>query len=307
MLDVTRLILLRELHMRGSMNAVARALNFSASAISQQIAQLEREAGSPLIRHVGRGVQLTPQALVLVEAAAELANTLERAETNLQRFHETVRGTVRIAVFQSAALALIPTVLHELSVHFPAVRLEMVQKEPAEALQGAWSREFDLVIAEEYPAHSAPWLPGLHRATLTSDIISLAVPADSPITNLLDAASSAWVMEPVGIASRHYAEQTCRRAGFEPDVRFETADLQAHIRLVESGNAVALLPGLLWRGRPSECRFIDLAGHPRRHVFMVTRESGALSPAVNAVQRILLETAGTAPRENLESAVDSRD
>lgn len=291
MLDVNRLILLRELHMRGSMTAVARAMNFSPSAISQHIAQLEKEAGQPLIRHIGRGVQLTPQGLALADIATELVNVLERAEATLQHFHETARGTVRVAVFQSAALALMPAAMRELGTRFPEVRVEMVQKEPAEALHGTWSREFDLVIAEEYPAHSAPWLPGLHRETLAIDDITLAVPAESSIVALHQASHSAWVMEPPGTASRHFAEQLCRLSGFEPDVRFETADLQAHIRLVESGNAVALLPGLVWRGRTPLCRLVEIDTHPRRTVFMVMRETESSAPAVDAVRRVLKETA----------------
>ena len=301
MLDVNRLILLRELHMRGSMTAVAQALNFSPSAISQHIAQLEKEAGQPLIRHIGRGVRLTPQGLALVDVAAELANILERAEADLQRFHETVRGTVRVAVFQSAALALIPAAMRELGNRFPEIRVEMVQKEPAEALHGTWSREFDLVIAEEYPEHSAPWLPGLQRETLTADAITLTVPIESAITTLAQTEHAAWVMEPPGTASRHFAEQLCRRSGFEPDVRFETADLQAHIRLVESGNAVALIPGLVWKGRIPECRLIEIDTHPRRNVFMVMREAESASPAVNAVRSVLKEVAKAASSEHDES------
>jgi DNA-binding transcriptional LysR family regulator len=82
-------------------------------------------------------------------------------------------------------------------------------------------------------------------------------------------------MEPRGTASRHWAEQVCRVAGFEPDVRFETADLQAHIRLVESGHAVALLPDLVWGGSAPSVRTVDLPGAPRREVFTSARRVGA--------------------------------
>ena len=94
-------------------------------------------------------------------------------------------------------------------------------------------------------------------------------------------------MEPHGAASRHWAEQACRSAGFEPDVRFETADLQAHMRLVESGNAVALLPDLVWVSREARIRQVDLPGRPHRTVFTAMRESGAGHPAVAAVREAL--------------------
>jgi DNA-binding transcriptional LysR family regulator len=294
MLDVNRLLILRELHMRGSMAAVAEALNFSSSAISQQIAQLEREVKQPLIRRVGRGVQLTPQALLLVESAAELADILERTETELLHFHDTVSGTVRVAVFQSAALALIPTTLREMTRRHPDVRVEVVQKEPAEAVRGAWSREFDIVIAEEYPAHSRPTQPGLNRDDLLKDEIQLATPPGSSILQLDEAAELPWVMEPPGTASRHFAELTCRTAGFEPDVRFETADLQAHIQLVETGNAVALIPTLLLRGRASETHMVRLESRPERTIYTVRRDAARQAPASDAFLELLRHTASVA-------------
>jgi DNA-binding transcriptional LysR family regulator len=103
----------------------------------------------------------------------------------------------------------------------------------------------------------------------------------------------AWVMEPRGAASRHWAEQACRSAGFEPDVRFETADLQAQIRLIESGNAVALMPDLVWTGRGTTAQLIRLPGDPHRTVFTSVRRSSAKRPAILAAREILAETAAS--------------
>ena len=94
-------------------------------------------------------------------------------------------------------------------------------------------------------------------------------------------------MEPRGTASRHFAEQACRTAGFEPDVRFETADLQAHIRLVESGHAVALLPDLVWGGRTPSVSLTSLDGSPVREVFTSVRESSRERPAILALRDVL--------------------
>ena len=279
MLDVNRLLLLRELAIRGTMAAVAEALAYSPSAVSQQLALLEKETGAVLLRKSGRGVQLTPQAEILVAAAEKLSNILESAEAELAGSQTVVSGRVRVAVFQSAALALMPPALLTMAAEHPEVRVEMVQKEPEEALHGTWSRDFDMVIAEQYPEHSAPWLSGLDRRDLTTDAIRLAVPTASGVMTLADARDSAWVMEPRGAASRHFAEQTCRLAGFEPDVRYETADLQAQMRLVESGNAVALMPDLIWTGRTPSCRLIELDSSPRRTIFIAQREAGRQSPA----------------------------
>ncbi|GAA2855799.1 transcriptional regulator [Actinoplanes cyaneus] len=293
MLEIRRLILLRELAVRGTLAAVAEALNFTPSAVSQQLSQLERETGTVLLRKAGRRVQLTPQAEVLVASVDEVLDTLERAEARLKAAATRVTGTVRLAVFQSAALAFMPAALRLTAARFPDVRVEMTQREPEEALRETWARDFDMVIAEQYPAHAAPHHPGLDRRDLTTDAIRLALPAESeslrPVGSLASARDMPWVMEPRGAASRHFAEQLCRRAGFEPDVRYETADLQAHIRLVETGNAVALIPDLVWAGRSTSCRLLELDEAPRRTLFTAQRVAGAESPAARALREILGE------------------
>lgn len=295
MLDVRRLRVLRELKLRGTLAEVALALNQSPSAISQQLAQLEREVGVELLRKTGRRVALTPQAEILVEHTTAVLERLEQAESELGVFLGSATGTVRLAVFQSAALALLPGVLTLLADEHPALRVEVTQREPETALYETWIRDFDLVVAEQYPGHAAPHHPELDRVPLTTDAIRLAVPPSAlsrtPITSIEQAAASPWVMEPRGAASRHWAEQTCRSAGFEPDVRFETADLQAHMRLVESGNAVAFMPDLVWTGRSTPAELIDLPGSPHRTIFTAARRASVRNPSVLACRDALERTA----------------
>ncbi len=302
MLDIKRLRLLRELHLRGTLADVAAALQYSPSAISQQLALLEKEAGVPLLRKVGRRVQLTPQAEIMVAHTTQILETLERAEADLSASLSTVTGTVRLAVFQSAALALLPDMLTAMAQAHPEVRIEVVQREPEAALYDTWARDFDLVVAEQYPGHAAPLHAELDRTTLTTDAIRLAVPAEGvvggmarvfpkPITGITDTAILPWVMEPLGAASRHWAEQTCRLAGFEPDVRFETADLQAQVRLIESGNAVGLMPDLMWTGGAPKLTLLELPEHPRRTVFTSARLASRMRPAILACREILQQTA----------------
>jgi len=294
MLDLKKLRLLRELHLRGTIAAVAQAASYSPSAVSQHLAQLEREAGVELLRKSGRGLRLTPAAERLVERTGDLLDVMERAESELRTSGEDVVGTVRAAVFQSAMLALMPAALEAMRLVAPDVRVELVQREPETALRETWLRDFDLVVAEQYPSHAAPHPPGLDRQALTTDAIRLAVSAGEhgDITSVAHARGVPWVMEPRGAASRHYAEQLCRIAGFEPDVRFETADLQAHVRLVETGNAVAFLPDLIWWGaEPTGCRLVSLPGSPRRTVFTSARQSGSDSPAIAVFRRVLAQVA----------------
>ena len=292
MLEMKRLRLLWELDARGTVVRVAEALNYTPSAVSQQLALLEREVGTPLLRRVGRTLELTAAADALVAETEELLAGLERAETAAHRVRGEVAGSVRVAAFQTAVLAIMPQALRRLRTDYPNLRVEMVQHEPETALHETRVRGFDLVVAEQYPGHATAQFAGLDHAPLTYDAIQLALPrlgagdADFDlVTSLEGAAALPWVMEPRGAASRHWAEQACRTAGFEPDVRYETADLQAHVRLIESGNAVALLPGLV--RAESRLRMVDLPSDPHRTIFTASRLSNAESPAVLAVRESL--------------------
>jgi DNA-binding transcriptional LysR family regulator len=298
MLDVRRLRLLVELSDRGTLSAVADALSYSPSSVSQQLSQLEREAGVPLLVQVGRRVQLTPQAEVLVGHARAVLDRLEEAESEVARSLTTVGGTVRIAVFQSAAHAVVPQALTLLRAEHPALRVEVTEREPDVGLFEVSARDFDLVIAEQYPGHTRAHREELDRVHLVADTIRLALPphpssrrAAPSDRSLIAAATMPWVLEPEGTASRDWAEQLCREAGFEPDVRFETADLMAHIRLIRSGNAVGLLPDLVWAGEAPSVSLVDLPGHPEREVFTSTRLAAAARPAVVACRDALARAA----------------
>jgi len=306
-LDVRRLVLLRELSIRGTMTAVARAMNLAPSSVSEQLALLERETKTVLLRRAGRTVQLTEAALALVERTDPILDALEQAEAALVSSGEDITGRVTLALFQSAALTLLPPVLTLLRTQHPGLRLEVVQYEPETALHETWARDFDLVVAEQYPGHAAPHWPGLDRRPLLQDELQLAVPASleadrlrggrsvapgEVLSALLEYRPLPWVMEPRGTATRHWAEQVCRSAGHEPDVRYVSADLQSHLALVESGNAVALLPGLMLVDSPARLRRVRLQGQPMRSVFTSTRSSSAGSPAVVAVRAALEKVAG---------------
>ncbi|WP_062293171.1 LysR family transcriptional regulator [Demequina phytophila] len=292
MLDLTRLVALRELALRGTIAAAADALGYTASAVSQQLAALEREAGVPLTIRAGRGVVLTPAGERLVARTHELLDTMEVAEAELHADSARLTGTVRLAVFQSAALTLVTGALLRLRESHPDVRVVVTQTEPEEAFADTWAREYDLVVAEEYPQHSAPHYPGVVRRPLVRDELLLAVGGDwAGASSVRDLSQAAWVMEPHGTATRHFAEQTCRLAGFEPDVRFASSDLQAHVQLVEKGLAVAILPGLMVAYSGIDARLMPLEGGPRRTVFAAMRATSRLDPAVEAV-RLALEAEG---------------
>jgi DNA-binding transcriptional LysR family regulator len=291
MLDVRKLRLLLELHARGTVTGVAQALSYSPSSVSQQLAALEKETGVQLLHKVGRRVQLTSQAEILVRHTADILDLLDQAESDLAASPTTVTGVVRIAVFQSAAHAVVPRALSILADEYPDLRVEITEREPERGLFEVSARDFDLVIAEQYPASTRGLRADLDRVELATDAIRLAT-SDAPdarvrATSLAETAGLPWVMEPQGTAARTWAVQRCREAGFEPDVRYETADLIAHIRLIRSGNAVGLLPDLVWAGERPSVRLIELPGSPRRTVFTSARRSSANRAGVVACRDAL--------------------
>ncbi|GMA37594.1 LysR family transcriptional regulator [Demequina litorisediminis] len=287
MYDVTHLRTLREFAVRGTLQATADALGYTSSAVSQHLSALTREAGTALTRRVGRRLVLTSAGAALARSAEDVLGALERARAGVAATLASPHGTVRLAIFQSAALALVPRTLTLLSRNAPEVRVEITQAEPAQALEDTWARQYDLVVAEEYPHHSAPHHSELVRETLVRDEIALASALANPVREIGAAAAMPWVMEPLGAASRHFAEQACRVAGFEPDVRFETADLQAHLALIAAGHAVALMPGLMVASAPVGVALTSLAEPARRTVFAAFRGSSRTDPAVSAVREAL--------------------
>jgi DNA-binding transcriptional LysR family regulator len=282
MLDLRRLRLLRELARRGTITAVAEALSYSPSAVSQQLAALEKEAGVRLLEPAGRRVRLTPQGDLLVARTQVLLEEMERAEAELaQSLNETV-GTLRVAAFQTAVLALLPHALSQLARQHSSLRVEVTELEPEVALPALAAGEFDLVLGEEYPGQPLPRPRETERHDLLTDELRLITPAGWSERSLPSLASRPFVMEPVGTTAREWATAACRQAGFEPDVRYTSTDLQIHLRLAESGLAAALLPDLSGAGDRQDVLTHRLQGRPRRQIFSTVRRGAARHPKVQA-------------------------
>lgn len=284
--DLRRLRLLHELSVRGTLSAVAEALAYSPSTISQQLAQLETDAGVALLEPDGRRVRLTAQGEALAAHAARMLEADERMRSELERMQPSL-APVRIAAMQSAVHGLVPRALALLAVEAPGLRLEVTELPPEEGLFELAARGFDLVVAEQYPGHTREHREGLERTLLGKDEIRLASSADAEASVLSDLRDHAWVMEPVGTAARQWATQQCRAAGFEPDVRYELSDLTAHVRLIASGHAVGMLPDLMFAGEHAPVRLASLPGEPRRQVFTAVRRGAAARSGIRAVQTAL--------------------
>src|SRR5215216_5219884 len=218
MLDLRRLRLLRELHERGTISAVADALQYTPSAVSQQLAVLEREAGVPLLQRSGRGVRLTDAALVLVRHAGALLDRAELAEAELAAAAGSVVGRGRIAAFQSVALHLAAPAMQALARQAPGLHCELVEAEPEESLPALALGDFDLVIADEWQHQPLARPAGVDRHDLHRDPVRLVVPEDHPVARrhprtvpLAELADEAWTTGHRGTAWQEVIEHTCRR------------------------------------------------------------------------------------------------
>lgn len=289
MYDIRRLRMLLEIHERGTLAAAATTLHLTPSAISQQISTLEKEVGAKLLRHVGRRVQLTEEALIVVEGASAILREMDAIGTRVAQLSGEAAGRVRLALFQSAAIALLAPALEHLREHAPKVVLEVDQIDPESGLALTRSREFDLVIAESYPHHYIPEHPELHSDLLTQDAIHLVVPTDSAVTCLEEATQLPLVLEGRHNTSRTWAINQCRAAGFEPEIRFDIEDLHTHISLVEAGFCAAILPEFVTSRYVDDekIRLIDLPHSPHRKIFVASRVDTAAQPALVAVRQAL--------------------
>jgi DNA-binding transcriptional LysR family regulator len=169
MLDVRRLRVLHQVAVHGSLAGAARALAFTPSAVSQQIAALEREVGMPLLERLGRGVQLTDAGAALVERTEAILGELARAEADLAAVSERRAGVLRIGAFPSSGYGLVPAAVLELSERFPGVELRLVELEPEESVPLLRLGELDLAIAFECDYVPLTLDAGFEAVTLDSE------------------------------------------------------------------------------------------------------------------------------------------
>ncbi len=292
MLDLRRVRLLRELHARGTIAAVADALQFTPSAISQQLAILEREAGVPLLERAGRGVRLTDAALTLVEHADALLERAALAEADLAAAAGTVTGRARIAGFQSVTLNLAIPAIEALARDAPRLRCELVEAEPEPAIPALALGDVDLVLADEWQHGPRRLAAGLERHDLLEDPVHLALPARHPAARrqrdavpLAELADAIWVTGHAGMGWDEMTVRTCREhGGFDPDIRHRTNDATVSLALVARGLAVAMLPDLPLPGRTQGIAVRRIAeGEVSRAIFAVTRAADAARPSTQAL------------------------
>ncbi len=291
MLDLHRLRLLRELEALGTIAATAGALGYTPSAVSQQLAVLEREAGVKLLVRAGRGVRLTDAGRVLAAHATTLLAAAEEAEAELAQRAPAIGGTVRVAAFQTAMLQLVIPAVAALAVAHPQIRVEVVEAEVEKALPALRRQRIDLLIADEYDGLPRERHADLRRARLLREQVRLVLPADHPLARrqrsppLADLSRAVWSSAQVGTGHHAMVRNACRSlGGFEPDLRHASNDLLILLELVRATGTIALLPDLVHTTSDDSVAVRTPAeGAIHREVHALTRRTGTTRPALAAV------------------------
>ncbi|GGQ60615.1 LysR family transcriptional regulator [Kitasatospora griseola] len=278
MLDVRRLRLLRELAHLGTIAAVADALAFSPSAVSQQLSVLEREAGVPLLERTGRRVALTPAGRNLVRHTEAVLELLERADAELAHARSGLAGPLRIGAYPSAVRALVPAALAELASRHPELEAMVSEVDPAGVAAALRAGELDLALVHEYDL-----VPGEPEEGITLTGPVFAEPmylAARTAGALADHRHSPWISAPPGTLCHELTRRACQAAGFSPRVRHRVDDFAAQLALVAAGQGVALVPHLGTGHCPPNVVLTRLPIHRRTRTAF--RAGAAAHPAVAA-------------------------
>ncbi|MCW2976949.1 MAG: transcriptional regulator, MarR family [Actinomycetia bacterium] len=307
MLDVRRMRLLLEVAEQGSMSAAADALNYTPSAISQQIATLEREAGVALVERGPRSVTLTDAGRALVEHTAIILQRLEDAETEIRAIAGLEGGRLRLATFRTAAETVMADAVRLFHKLYPEVELTLTEGEPEEYLPQLVGGGFDLALTFEYDTVRALRFESLEQVQLLEDPMDIMVPADHPAAadeaiDLEQLSDESWVGSTSSSSVHEFTVNVCRSAGFEPRISFETDDYHVAQALVAGGVGVAFLPRLSMRTIHPGIEVRPMAQPaPKRRIFAVFRTGGARSPAVKAMLEVLSRvSAAVDPAPDLE-------
>jgi DNA-binding transcriptional LysR family regulator len=296
MLDVRRLRVLREVALRGSFSAAAEALAFTQSAVSQQIAALEREAGTVLVARNSRGVRLTEAGEALVRHTDAILARLAEAEAELEAIAGLSGGRLRLATFESAGATLMPLAIAAFRQRHPAVELSMTMLEPEDSIPQLRSGDLDLAVTFQ-ARKGVPADEGLEHLHLIEDPMYLVLPKDHPLARkrnlrLADLEGEAWIGGHANCECNRLIYRACASAGYDPRIEFETDDYQAVQGFVAAGVGVSLIAELGLRSVREDIVVRDLGREtPVRRIMATTLAEGYRSPASQAMLAILAEVA----------------
>jgi DNA-binding transcriptional LysR family regulator len=294
--DVRRLRVLRAVAEHGSFAAAAAELRYTPSAISQQIAALEREVGAVLVQRGPRGTRLTQAGAVLDRHGAIVLGQLAAARAELDDLARLRGGAVRLAAFESAWTALVPAAVSRFRERFPEVELHLAEEDPVEAVAAVRAGACDVAVVFEPNGVEESGVEGLLRTVVAQDPLWAVLPAGHALAaaagpiELSMLAGEPWVAPTAFCAG--VVRGACAAAGFEPDVVFSSADYGAVQGFVAAGAGVALVPFLALSGQDRAVAR-PLAGDtpPARTLAAITAPEGPRPASAAEMVNVVSETA----------------
>jgi DNA-binding transcriptional LysR family regulator len=295
MLDVRRMRVLREVAARGSFSAAAEALAYTQSAVSQQIAALEREAGTILVERNARGVRLTDAGRALVEHADVILARLADAEAELEAIAGLRGGRLRLAAFPSAGATIMPEAIARFRARHPAVELTLEPAEPEPALAMLRGGEVDVGL-DISAGFRPPPADGIERVVILDDPMYVALPANHPLARkrnlkLAELADENWILGTTGSCpDASIFLRSCQVAGFEPRISFNSDDYFAMQGFVAAGVGASFIPDLALISVRDDIVVRSLGARPpSRRISATVLEGSFQSPAKRAMLDILVE------------------
>ena len=278
---------------RGSFSAAADSLHLSQSAVSQQIAVLEREVGISLLERTSEGPKLTTAGEALMSHGDAVMCRLEEAERELAQIAGLEGGRLRLASFPTASATLMTKALALFRRRFPKVELEFSEDEPEDAFPSLKRGEFDLAVVFDYPDFPLDFARDVEAELIYEESMRVALPPGHPLAaaksvRIEDLADEDWLCGELPSSCREQVLQICRDAGFEPRISFQSEEYEVIKGFVAGGLGVTIMPELAGGHPDIELRAVR-GRKPIRRVWAVTRESEARSPAAEEMLGILRE------------------
>jgi DNA-binding transcriptional LysR family regulator len=290
MIDVRRLRLLFELSHRGTITAVAEALAYTPSAVSQQLATLEREAGVPLLERTGRRVALTPAGVLLARHAESVLAVLEEASAALAATRSSLTGPLRIGAFPSAARTILPPALVALGGEHPGLELMVTELDPVAVPGALHAGALDVALTFVYDYVPAEPDPALDLEPLLEESLYLAAAAGqcgTAGTSIHDWRDAPWIAGSPGTLCHTMVIRACQACGFTPRIRHHADDFATVLALVAAGQGVSLIPQLGVAVTPPGVSLTPVTA--RRRTSIACRKGTSRHPSVAAFAAAIRE------------------
>ena len=260
-LELRHLIALRAIAEHGTFGRAARELGYTQSAISQQIAMLERIIGQRLIDRPGgpRPVSLTEAGELLLRHADAIAARLQAAQADLAALDAGDAGPLRIGTYQSVGARVLPALLREFSEEWPKIDITLRESsDDRELMQLIERGELDLSFVV------LPLEPGPYEAAeLFRDPYVLVVPAGSPFASRERPPSLREIVDQPLISYRtcrttERVVDRLRQAGRDPNIVFRSDENGTIQGLVAAGVGLAIMPALTVEPTNEAIEIVDL-------------------------------------------------